>query len=260
MTTVNELIQNPTATRLASTYKKAINDIERAFESINEAKKTLKSAYGDTTSFFPFEFNQWKLDKIKKEITRNCWKRIITMLELPTFMTSKRLDKLWGEIDSDKTPEITEQSVIDFCNNVYMELKNLVSELIDEAYRYLHPYQNQFKTNKKFEIGEKAIIHNMIEFFFGGAYVNIYSEEKIQTLDNVFHLLDGKGAAKYPGNALTIIRQAVHDEKWQCETEYFHFKWYKKGTLHIRFKRLDLLKEFNKRAGKNRLKSQNEDF
>ena len=182
------------------------------------------------------------------------------MLELPSFMTSKRLDKLWNEIDNDETPEITGQNLTDFCNNIYMELKNLVNELIDEAYHYLHLYHNEFRTNRKFEIGEKAIIHNMIEFFFGGAYVNIYSEEKIQTLDNVFHLLDGKGAAKYPGNALTIIRQAVHDEKWQCETEYFHFKWYKKGTLHIRFKRLDLLKEFNKRAGKNRLKSQNEDF
>ena len=195
---VNELIQRPTATRLASTYKKAISDMERAFESIKEAKKTLKSAYGDTTSFFPFEFSHWKFEDIKKNITRSCWKRIITMLELPKFMTSKRLDKLWREIDNDETPEITEQSVIDFCNNIYMELKNLVGELIDEAYCWLHPYQNKFKTNKKFEVGEKAIKNDVIELFLDGAYISIYSEEKIQTLDNVFHLLDGKGPAKYP--------------------------------------------------------------
>ena len=253
----NELIPRPTATRLAGAYKKAMNDIEQAFKKIEESKKTLKNAYGDTTSFSPFKFNQWEFKKIKKEITRSCWKRIVNMLEIQTFMTGKRLDKLQDEIDSDKTPEITEQSVIDFCNNIYMELKNLVNELIDEAYNWLHPHRNQFKTNKKFEIGERAIKNDVIEIFLGGAYISVYSEEKIQTLDNVFHLLNGKGAAKYPGNALTIIRQAIQDKKWQCETEYFNFKWYKKGTLHIQFKRLDLLKEFNKRAGKNRLKSQN---
>ncbi|HDL07301.1 MAG TPA: DUF4942 domain-containing protein [Desulfobacteraceae bacterium] len=262
---VNELIQRPTAARLASTYKKAINDMERAFESINEAKKTLKSAYGDTTSFFPFEFNQWKLDKIKKEITRSCWKRKITMLELPSFMTSKRLDKLWNEIDNDKTPEITEQSITDFCNNVYAGLNGIFDELMDEAYRWLHPYRDKFKTNKKFETGEKVIINGSVITVKIAentyiTYISAYAEKKIQTLDTVFHLLDGKKVVKYPGNALTIIKQAIQDKKWQCSSKYFNFKWYKKGTLHIQFKRLDLLKEFNKRAGKNRLKSQDEDF
>ena len=66
MVTVNELIQNPTATRLASTYKKAINDMERAFESINEAKKTLKSAYGDTTFFFRLDLAAGNLKILKK--------------------------------------------------------------------------------------------------------------------------------------------------------------------------------------------------
>jgi hypothetical protein len=39
-----------------------------------------------------------------------------------------------------------------------------------------------------------------------------------------------------------------------CETKYFKVKWFKKGTLHIEFKRLDLLSELNRIGGGNRLK------
>jgi hypothetical protein len=67
--------------------------------------------------------------------------------------------------------------------------------------------------------------------------------------------LDGRGVAKYPEDAVTKINEAIGDKQWECETEYFAIRRYKKGSMHIRFKRLDLVRRLNKLAGGNRLKN-----
>ncbi len=54
---------------------------------------------------------------------------------------------------------------------------------------------------------------------------------------------------KWPGDVVTKINEAVRDKKWEAETEYFKLKWYKVGTLHIEFKRMDLVAKMNALAG-----------
>ncbi len=80
-------------------------------------------------------------------------------------------------------------------------------------------------------------------------------ERNLAALDNCFHLLDGRGVAKYPEDAVTKINEAIGDKQWECETEYFAFHRYKKDSMHICFRRLDLVRRLNKLAGGNRLKN-----
>jgi hypothetical protein len=39
------------------------------------------------------------------------------------------------------------------------------------------------------------------------------------------YLLGGRGVAKYPEDAVTKINEAIGDKQWECETEYFAFRW-----------------------------------
>ena len=95
----------------------------------------------------------------------------------------------------------------------------------------------------------------MADTSYGGCHINYHwGEQRLRCIDNVFHLLDGKGPIKWPGDLVTMIKEAMRDKEWVCETEYFSCKWFKKGSLHIKFKRMDLVKELNKRAGGNRIK------
>jgi len=68
--------------------------------------------------------------------------------------------------------------------------------------------------------------------------------------------MDGKGPIKYPGDMTTQIQATIQDKKDTCETEYFKCKWYMKGTLHLEFKRMDLVEKLNKMVGGNRLRKE----
>lgn len=63
-----------------------------------------------------------------------------------------------------------------------------------------------------------------------------------------------KGTSKYPGNAVTAIREACNQDLMACETEYFKFKFFFNGNCHIQFKRMDLVARMNQIAGENLVK------
>ena len=88
-----------------------------------------------------------------------------------------------------------------------------------------------------------------METLYGGRYyLSEHRREQFQALDNVFHLLDGQGTARYDGNLVSRIHFAGDQGKTRCETRYFDVRWFKKGTIHIVFKRQDLLDELNRRG------------
>ena len=128
-------------------------------------------------------------------------------------------------------------------------------EFISETFNLLRPPGSEYKTNTEYEIEEKVILDYIIDNNYGFITMSYSGRRNLTSLDNCFHLLDGKEVAKYPNNAATIMNSAINDKKWECETEYFEFRWYKKGSLHIRFKRLDLVRRLNQLAGGNHLKN-----
>lgn len=75
-------------------------------------------------------------------------------------------------------------------------------------------------------------------------------------MENVFHALDGKGSISKSHRGLLV--DAIEALEWRGdgrgETELFEFRCFRNGNLHLRFKRLDLLKRFNQRAGGKRLR------
>jgi len=86
--------------------------------------------------------------------------------------------------------------------------------------------------------------------------VSLHKRQYLQALDNVFHLLDGKGVAKYPFNLPTLLGDKIRNTRdTTLETPYFSCKWFKNGNLHLKLKRLDLVQQINQKAGENRVKS-----
>ena len=121
----------------------------------------------------------------------------------------------------------------------------LLNETVKEVFDWLRPWRDEYKTNKRFQIGKKAIKDWMVENHGYGFGIRHRSEKEITALDNAFHLLDGKGVRRYPEDLVTGIKTSMKEKKQYYEDDMFKCKWYLKGTLHIEFKRLDLLKKFN---------------
>ena len=73
--------------------------------------------------------------------------------------------------------------------------------------------------------------------------------QHMTALENVFRALDGAGTSTphYQSDIETAIGKAGVDSRWS--TKYFEGRCFKNHNLHLRFLRLDLLAEFNRRAG-----------
>ncbi len=114
------------------------------------------------------------------------------------------------------------------------------------------------KTNSQFEIGRKVILDYALESGYGGSHwrITTHWDQKFIALENVFAMLDRKLKAQAPKTHYSALSNAVRESGPDCHgaTDLFEFKGYKRGTLHLTFRRPDLVARLNATAGGNRLK------
>jgi hypothetical protein len=61
-------------------------------------------------------------------------------------------------------------------------------------------------------------------------------------------------AKTYNGELMDAVSATRKDGDGRGETTYFRFRCFKRGTLHIAFKRMDLVDELNRIAGGKNLR------
>jgi hypothetical protein len=186
------------------------------------------------------------------------WRGMIEKMEVKRFMSSKAIDEMNKNIDrGEGLPEITEENVFNLLQSGIQNADKMIQELIEQVANNIRPHGDKYKNNSKFqqEIGDKVIFW-AVEFGWnkGKFRVSHYREDGIRDIQRAFQALDGNGtiSKSYLGG----LADAINDSPdGNGETEYFTFKCYKNGNLHLTFKRLDLVKKMNAMIGKNILKS-----
>jgi len=187
---------------------------------------------------------------------------VIDQTGVRQVMTQERTNEVKKQLDDGNLPPFTDQNVTDMIRHLRGDLGTMMEESVKEVFEWLRPHayghRKGYKTNTEFEIGERVILSHVFDSWFTGTkYYRLSVDEQnatLNSLDNVFHLLDANGVVQYPADLKTIVKAAVKAEEWACETDYFECKWYKKGTFHVRFKRMDLVAKLNQIAGGARLK------
>ena len=225
---------------------------------MNQAKKRLKLTGIENKVLGPnigdYDLHRKCQDTITM-LRQNTWRFIIGKCNIKEYLSSSRSLEIESQLRDDQLPEIEIETVREFISNLTAGAPDLLMEFISETFNLLRPPNSGYKTNTEYEIKEKVILNYLIDNNYGFVTISYNGRRELTSLDNCFHLLDGKGVAKYPEDAVTKINEAIGDKQWECETEYFAFRWYKKGSIHIRFKRLDLVRRLNKLAGGNSLKN-----
>jgi len=252
------LIPNLSVAGIVATYQQAQKEITKAFGLLDQAKKRLKLT-GIEDNVLEINARDYDLHrKCQDTITmlrQHTWRFIIGKCNIKEYLSSSRSLEIESQLRDDQLPEIEIETVREFISNLATGAPDLLMEFIYETFNLLRPRNSEYKTNTEYEIKEKVILNYLIDNNYGFVTISYNGRRELTSQDNCFHLLDGRGVAKYPEDAVTKINEAIGDKKWDCETEYFAFRWYKKGSLHIRLKRLDLVRCLNKLAGGNSLKS-----
>lgn len=264
MTTFDtDLAVRTTVDHQVTEYLRAKELIERGYGILAEAEKILEDAFGEHFRDFDTVDSNYRGEPLKHilgKIKKNAWHRFVDLLDIRRTLSNKRADDLNKRLDCpDDLPEITVKNVFDTLLILVENSQQFAEESIREVYNDLRPRDPRHVTNQNNaseHIGRKIIRGYSVKVRWGnsGYEINYYNRQHLIALDNVFHVLDGKVMKDGYQSPLTdAINTSGPDGKG--ETDYFKFKCYQNGNLHIEFKRLDLLKIFNAVAGGANLKS-----
>lgn len=261
------LIKPTTITNMVNGWKQAEQKIRYAHRLLHEADTLLRDEFCGPGRYVHVKYDELHrdtLDDLLTDLKKNGWECIIERTNLRKVMSHRRQQEIDDQLKNPKAlPEITEPNILAMLETTYNSMALFAEEMVREVYDWLRPggyTLAQYKTNQKSEVagvGEKIIKTWAVERGYNSEHpwrIRYNSQESYTALDNVFSLLDGKGVAKtHYGPTYDAVANCGRDGI--CETEYFRLKCYHNGNLHIQFKRLDLLAEFNRVAGGARIRN-----
>lgn len=245
-----DIIKRESFTAIVAQVEKSKQDFNNAIDILEKTQKELGVVLGEWRSNI-LDHSLCK-EKCLNKIKGNAWSFLLERSGVFEFCSIKQRDEINSQMNDEKNlPDFTLENIQAWFESYSLNIDKLFEDSIKEIFDWLKPWKREtYKTNNREIIGKKVIKDWMFENVWADKMSLCYAQEKyLQALDNSFHLMDGKGISKYPGNLVTAIKEACTRNVRFCETEYFTVKWYKKGTMHLEFKRLDLLEKVNAKAG-----------
>jgi len=277
----NNLVPYSTATQLAETYAETTAAIRQALETVRDNCEQLSQAFAfeatehDTTrANFRLEVKYGyqqshslgELERVLKEFKREAWSLLFAKLELGKLLSTKRREELnevfyygrprynSGPDPIDTLPEINGDNIVSVLQGMLSSAGDFLTEKIREEFDYFRPglySRSKYKTNQNESaaVGRKVIKGYAVQSGYGTPFRFHYkAEPHFQALDSIFHALDGKGPL--PGTFGPLVDSVKTIQEGEVgETDYFRLRCFRNGNIHLEFKRLDLLAEFNRLAG-----------
>ena len=202
---------------------------------------------------------------------RLAWTSVFQQMEFHRWLDSKQQDRFMRDVERDSTIPFTADNIRSTLENVFMSRKKLFDESVANVFDELcsHAVENGsgpvapsslrsrhsegWKTNDNYKVNQKLIFPYGCQYDtkFGGGFSTNYGEADrlYSDLDRILCVLDGKPFDKCytVGYALQqAFRHKTYSVSDQIfESEYFEGRYYKKGTVHLKWKRLDLWERFN---------------
>lgn len=253
------------ARALVAVWQDAKQAITEGFAQIAAAEARLNAAYtlGDHGSMHVrSRYGRGDIDFTNPtdsldHLARTCWAHIVDRLELRRVLSDSKWRELEKHLERDALPEITEETVLAFAAQYMTTLPELFKEKVTESFEWLRPREGtaraEYKANEKnavYEIGEKIVLTSVVGSGYGDARFRVveYAQSRLSALESVFRAMDGQGfgTKHYYSDIATAIGASTDG---RFETEHFEGRVFKNGNLHLTFRRMDLLAEFNKIAG-----------
>ena len=246
-------------------------DIQRHSSSVNQETKDLT------------EIMKSKLNYFATKLKRDYWLEAMNLNEVKSKLTSKKRTELVSKLNQYANMDFTESNIKIFIENLIAEYPKMIDEAIEDMFdkftfyafrdgrntnneysKNIHLF-NGWKTNTAYKVNKKIILP------FRAEYGNRLYSDKIDFLndiDIVFNYFDDKGLKNklleyvettgYKQNISTtntaeIVQGYLYKgETKNIPTRYFNITFYLKGTVHLVFNDLDMLRRFNLFVAKKR--------
>jgi hypothetical protein len=206
---------------------------------------------------------QAKVNSFSKQIKKDYWMRAMDLDEIKKKLTSANRNFVMGQLSLAAQMEFTEQNVYQFILNIIDKFPELIQGAIEHIFdeftsyavaenRYnraeyinnIH-YYSGWKTNNAYKVNKK-VIQPFYRSDFDWEYnysISSAQEQFLWDLDMVmsYFMVDVDGIQ----SAVAVNDALRSGQNKKIDTKYFFISIFKKGTMHIEFKDMDLLRRFN---------------
>lgn len=270
-----DLITRNTVRTLVTEFQRAELAVREHFAGLHAAMDRVNGAFGiggehrvGGLSIYPsrgsHHYASFDADDVEHALMmlrRQAWDVLAARLEIRKAMSSAALAEFERQIQSEDPPPITEETTVAWMLHMVSTQGERFQAKCVEVFDAMRPRSDdrKYKTNKPYEIGERVVLTWMVEpNWIGGWRVRYDHKQRFTTaLESVFRGLDGKGYASSTSQHGSELEDAIcSSATGRGETEYFEFKCFKNGNLHLRFKRPDLVARLNQVAGGMRLRGE----
>lgn len=206
---------------------------------------------------------------------RLAWTSVFQQMEFHRWLDSKQQERFLRDVERDSTIPFTAENIKATLENVFMSRKRLFDESVANVFDELcsHAVENGsgpvmperlkshwnhgegWKTNDNYKVNQRLV------FPYGCRYDKDFNSFRLQygdsdriytDLDRILCVLDGRPF----DNCYTVgaALSRAFDRKYHSisdqvtESQYFEIRFYKKGTVHLKWKREDLWQAFNMTA------------
>ena len=190
------------------------------------------------------------VEQIRLNVDRHIWSFLMDESGMRSFMDDAAR-KEWDEQlwHGKEIPCVTEDNVQATFEELYAGRRDLFERGVINVFKSL---SWDYKTNSPCCFGKRIIMDRVIDTWMTPIIhwvrPNQRSVNELQDLERCLTMLDGKPEPDHRDSPIMewaglCQNRTVEENEWECDL--FHFRWFKKGTLHVTFKRRDLVDEMN---------------
>lgn len=246
-------------------YLKAKSKLQfyvNTFLEKDKLSSLLKSCEADGSGDLSATYNFF-IDEVKSA----AWSIIIDEAGLNRYMTKSVKDKLIELKTAQGANDLTRDNIRQFITMILGSAKDIqkqavvdVFDIFTKFYKENRCYEEGWKTNSAWRVNRKVILPLFVEPGHRGYYVtNSSMRQEYDDIERVMCYLSGKSwenmdAIDPDTNQVKMVslRKAICKVKvgdsGMYESEFFKFRCYQKGTIHITFKDELLWNRFNLEA------------
>jgi len=202
-------------------------------------------------------------------LRQHAWKGVMLRTHIQNVMTARVRKDFERMQDEQGALPFTEENVCALLDLLYSNQGPILMRAVEESFDLMTRYHHKnrvhvegWKTNDAYKVNRKVIIPDCTEFGWRGQLsVNYRMRDQLNDMDRGLGLLVGKKLDKIHtiANALSTRLEELGSlrsgsvEGNTCESEFFHIRFFKKGTVHLSFLDEALWERFNLTAaqGKN---------
>ncbi|HHU0691904.1 DUF4942 domain-containing protein [Citrobacter sp. Marseille-Q3906] len=256
LTEHNELILSTSIERVVTGRDSALKQIEQFIQQL-EAISRLTSEIGggiaqDWAMKSGHRYDSWlteKADKAMPAVTRNIdrsiWRDLMLKSGMMALMDAQARDQWHKNLEEGDLPAISETNILSTFEQLHLHKMDVFERGIINVFKGL---SWDYKTNSPCSFGKKIIINNLVTHNRWGFSLNWgWRRDQLADLERMLFLLDGKPIPDNRSDITTRLMVHIRDNTAEdvYEDEFFRVRYFQKGTAHLTFKRLELVKRMN---------------